>query len=815
MSIDPNNPQSSVSTPQANASLDDILSSLENQITTQSTSLHPADVTQENKTTPSSSDETKAPITEEIQPTIPFTGLEVSDARVTLPSAEEKKPDVSRPEKRMETVPFSVEEKHIEVPVISVPIPIDTTSADLAEPAHFSSLPNTKKTLPSAIAQTTTNAHEEKKSWFSFPSFLTSKFAAAALAFFILLGGSVAAYVAMGQPLGSIDPRQKAFCTDAENCGGGTRTPPDGGGSGIPNGPSSGCCSNNTECASWFGSGSTCTNSNGACGSGKQCQGGSPGGGACTETCRATDCGRSICGGKQICNGGCDLGQTGCDNDGVCESNRNENTSNCPNDCKTTGPTGNPGTVDASKCYPGGLTSKACQSGNTIGSACTGFDGTCFAGDKAPNGQFYCACVPKGALDNGMSCTADSNCKSNYCDPFINKCAYSVVTPCPSNECSEDPLSGGTFCTGAKYCCPAGSVVTAGMCIANNQPSPTPNGSIGQGSCPSDKPVVCNCPIGTVCQPNGGQAPYVNENGVYCYPQNTTFTCVNTGSHNPSVDSSAALGGTCDNTTGNRGACAQQGCSAGYQLMCNSSTKKWVCTKTDACAATTATGNVSPGQSCNGLKQLSAGEAGKGAFVGCSGTLNCFCTSVEGRLTGNVSCAPDLEKDSCGAPGASTPKPTSNSPVTNPSNPPTGSSPPSTNPPSTNPPASYVCNSTCTGGSQCPSGLVCSNGKCRNSQCVNSATCTCSSIPPMVCLNITKDIDSPKLGDQVRFTCGAVATATSYEFRYKIDEGTVQVLNTISTTSNISTPITIISGGRYRVQCRPCVGNSCTAWETL
>lgn len=85
--------------------------------------------------------------------------------------------------------------------------------------------------------------------------------------------------------------------------------------------------------------------------------------------------------------------------------------------------------------------------------------------------------------------------------------------------------------------------------------------------------------------------------------------------------------------------------------------------------------------------------------------------------------------------------------------------------------------------------------------------------PPLVCLNVTKDIAAPKVGDQVRFTCGTVQGATSYEFRYKVvgtaTEGTLQS----SGTPNLSAPLAISAGGKYRVQCRPCVGNACTEWE--
>lgn len=83
-----------------------------------------------------------------------------------------------------------------------------------------------------------------------------------------------------------------------------------------------------------------------------------------------------------------------------------------------------------------------------------------------------------------------------------------------------------------------------------------------------------------------------------------------------------------------------------------------------------------------------------------------------------------------------------------------------------------------------------------------------------VCMSITKDVQTPKLGDQVRFTCGTATNATRYEFRWKMDSAT-SGLNPISATSNISMPLTITTSGVYKVQCRPCVGNACTEWETF
>ncbi len=86
--------------------------------------------------------------------------------------------------------------------------------------------------------------------------------------------------------------------------------------------------------------------------------------------------------------------------------------------------------------------------------------------------------------------------------------------------------------------------------------------------------------------------------------------------------------------------------------------------------------------------------------------------------------------------------------------------------------------------------------------------------PPLVCLNITKDVDVPVIGSQVRFTCGTVSGATSYEFRYKYTvTGAAAVEGSIGANQNVSDPLVVSTAAAYRVQCRPCVGLACTEWE--
>lgn len=148
-----------------------------------------------------------------------------------------------------------------------------------------------------------------------------------------------------------------------------------------------------------------------------------------------------------------------------------------------------------------------------------------------------------------------------------------------------------------------------------------------------------------------------------------------------------------------------------------------------------------------------------------------------------------------------------------------------------------ACGSTCTSNSNCPSGLICSTSGstkvCRNPSCTSATNCICPTAsptqtpsptpttspspsptaPPLACLRITRDVQNPSLGSQVRFTCGLVTGATSYEFRYKITVNETPVGGSLQSSGNISSPLTISQPGTYKVQCRPCIGAACTAWE--
>jgi len=86
-----------------------------------------------------------------------------------------------------------------------------------------------------------------------------------------------------------------------------------------------------------------------------------------------------------------------------------------------------------------------------------------------------------------------------------------------------------------------------------------------------------------------------------------------------------------------------------------------------------------------------------------------------------------------------------------------------------------------------------------------------------ICLNITSDKPTPKIGDQVTFTCGKVTGVTSYDFKLVEPDGNViiQKGQTANNPSSRSTPFKITKAGKYTAQCRICVSDKCQAFETI
>jgi hypothetical protein len=98
-----------------------------------------------------------------------------------------------------------------------------------------------------------------------------------------------------------------------------------------------------------------------------------------------------------------------------------------------------------------------------------------------------------------------------------------------------------------------------------------------------------------------------------------------------------------------------------------------------------------------------------------------------------------------------------------------------------------------------------------------SPSVTPSSSPtplPLACMQITTNVTNPRLGQAVNFTCGQVAGANRYEFRYKIINtsffGQIPTLEDNVTTSE---SFIISEPGSYKVQCRPCFNEACAMYE--
>lgn len=74
----------------------------------------------------------------------------------------------------------------------------------------------------------------------------------------------------------------------------------------------------------------------------------------------------------------------------------------------------------------------------------------------------------------------------------------------------------------------------------------------------------------------------------------------------------------------------------------------------------------------------------------------------------------------------------------------------------------------------------------------------------------------PRVGEDIRLTCGNITSAERYEFRILRDNLVLANIAPSAAGSSISAPFTIPSAGNYRGQCRGCTGASaatCQGWE--
>ncbi len=227
------------------------------------------------------------------------------------------------------------------------------------------------------------------------------KYAAAALGLVVVVGGVLAGVNLMGQS-GVGDTRKQASSLD-------------------------GCCTSDSECVSWYGQGSTCTNANGACASGWQCVGGDPN--ICNETCGPNDCGRTICAGtsaEQVCNAGCQGGGGGGGNGGAqtCDPNNPPWTST--------------GKVAGEQCCGGGALE--CSSGQC--SANVGEVGVCLdENGSCGNNEYFCGGCINACRSGSQTCDEwiAQECGSGGTGQF---CWGQCCTDESGKDCVDHPESG-------------------------------------------------------------------------------------------------------------------------------------------------------------------------------------------------------------------------------------------------------------------------------------------------------------------------------------------------------------------------------------
>lgn len=428
------------------------------------------------------------------------------------------------------------------------------------------------------------------------------------------------------------------------------------------------------------------------------------------------------------------------------------------------------------------------------GSQCSASGGSASPDSSCTNG--FCCNIPSQPSSGGGGttstsgfscwCTGSSQCSfggvpgvwgggDTYCISGLKCCNPAPVT---TTTTAPAPINGEScgWCAGNDQCFAStghaatqivnSAVCTTGFCCTGYTPpiaaTTTTSATGPQTYIVSGRTCivngvsvsVCNCQYGYTCS-GSGYATNLPPGNLQCTDTSALpkITCTRIPGTASTIYGTA--GTACDNPL-SRGACGSAGgCSDGQQRLCSNGVLG-ACVISDACAAQQQT--VSSGQSCDGLRRLSVGEASRGAFVGCQGTQNCFCSLSGTTLTGSVICYTDIDNDSCAAPGLNT-----------------------------------------------------TTGSTTVASIPTATPTTTIETPPFVCLSMSKDIENPKFGQSVRFTCGTVATATRYEFQYKVgtQSGTIAPLNE---GSNVTVPFAITKVGTYKAQCRPCKATECAPW---
>lgn len=391
---------------------------------------------------------------------------------------------------------------------------------------------------------------------------------------------------------------------------------------------------------------------------------------------------------------------------------------------------------------------------------------------------------------NDCSCTNNSQCSSGYCQVSSLQngvCKPATTTPtCTStynkpnncacianNQCSSGNCDTSTYMDGGRVCKPKTSkcFTTDDHCESLTESNCSlPKSYASMDVCLLDYVALQNnCPSGSkvsaggtmcICEDNNGAEVLFNKGKslpTQCIP---TIAAANLG------DKAALAGGSC---TPALGLCDEVDCCDGQNLVCQGMEGARRCQQI----------GMTPDEFC-------------GEGYSCDRYISFQCSALKLTSTSNgAPVCPDnpeyytaAEKDKAVARAEAT--------------------------------GCGQWDQVCSGGPK--ENQLCGDFKIINQTCGNTGDVT-NPNPPVgpICSNITPSIATPKIGDQVTYTCGRVTGATSYDFKLVHPDGSIerQTGATSSNPSSVSQPFTITQAGKYTAQCRICVDGNCQNYELI